>query len=70
MCINVFVCICLCVFEELYDLSDAAIYKLQTRPSGVVFIGLLPKIYFTSTFTANVEKGGLRIQNKPIRNEK
>ena len=54
------------IFEEFYDLSDAGIYKLQTRPSGVVFIGLLPNIYFTSMFIANVEKGGLRIQNKPI----
>ena len=54
------------IFEEFYDLSDAGIYKLQTRPSGVVFIGLLPNIYFTSMFIANVEKDGLRIQNKPI----
>ena len=54
------------IFEEFYDLSDAGMYKLQTRPSGVVFIGLLPNIYFTSTFIASVEEGGLRIQNKPI----
>ena len=52
--------------RNFYDLSDAGIYKLQTRPSGVVFIGLLPNIYFTSMFIANVEKGGLRIQTKPI----
>ena len=54
------------IFEEFHDLSDASIYKLQTRPSGVVFIGLLPNIYFTSMFITNVEKDGLRIQNKPI----
>ena len=54
------------IFEEFYDLSDAGIYKLQTRPSGVVFIGLLPNIYFASMFIANIEEGGLRIQNKPI----
>ena len=48
------------IFKEFYDLSDASIYKLQTRPSGVVFIGLLPNIYFTSMFIDNVEKGGLR----------
>ena len=54
------------IFEEFYDLSDASIYKLQTRPSGVVFIGLLPNIYFASMFIANIEEGGLRIQNKPI----
>ena len=54
------------IFEEFYDLSDASIYKIQTRPSGVVFIGLLPNIHFASMFIANVEKGGLRIQNKPI----
>ena len=54
------------IFEEFYDLSDAGIYKIQTRPSGVVFIGLLPKIYFASMFIANVEKGGLRIKNKLI----
>ena len=54
------------IFEEFYDLSDAGIYKIQTRPSGVVFIGLLPNIYFTSMFIANIEEGGLRIQNKPI----
>ena len=54
------------IFEEFYDLSEAGIYKLQTRPSGVMFIGLLRNIYFTSMFIANVEKGGLRIQNKPI----
>ena len=55
------------IFEEFYDLSDAGIYKLQKRPSGVVFIGLLPNICFTSMFITNVEKGGLRIHNKPIR---
>ena len=54
------------IFKEFYDLSDASIYKLQTRPSGVVFIGLLPNIYFTSMFIDNFEKGGLRIQNKAI----
>ena len=54
------------IFEEFYDLSDTGIYKLQTRPSGVVFIGLLPNIYFTSMFIASVEKGGLRMQNKPV----
>ena len=54
------------IFEEFYDLSYASIYKLQTRPSGVVFIALLPNIHFTSMFIANIEKGGLRIQNKPI----
>ena len=53
------------IFKEFYDLSDASIYKLQTRPSGVVFIGLLPNVYFTSMFIDNLEKGGLRIQNKP-----
>ena len=54
------------IFDEFYDLSHASIYKLQTRLSGVVFIGLLPNIYFTSMFIDNVEKGGLSIQNKPI----
>ena len=54
------------IFEEFYDLSDAGIYKIQTRPSGVVFIGLLPNIYFANMFIANIEEGGLRIQNKPI----
>ena len=54
------------IFEEFYDLSDAGIYKIQTRPSGVVFIGFLPNIYFASMFIANIEEGGLRIQNKPI----
>ena len=54
------------IFEEFYDLSDAVIYKIQTRPSGVVFIGLLPNIYFANMFIANIEEGGLRIQNKPI----
>ena len=32
------------IFEEFYDLSDAGIYKIATRPSGVVFIGFLPNI--------------------------
>ena len=54
------------IFEEFYDLSDGGIYKIQTRPSGVVFIGLLPNIYFANMFIANIEEGGLRIQNKPI----
>ena len=54
------------IFEEFYDLSDASIYKLQTRPSGVVFIGLLPNIYFTNMTIANVWPGGLRIKNKTI----
>ena len=42
------------------------IYKLQTRPSGVVFIGLRPNIHFTNMFIANIEEGGLRIKNKPV----
>ena len=54
------------IFEEFYDLSDAGIYKLQTRPSDVVFIGLLPNIHFTNMFIANIEEGGFRIKNKPI----
>ena len=54
------------IFEEFYDLSDAGIYEIQTRPSGVVFIGLLPNIYFANMFIANIEEGGLRLQNKPI----
>ena len=54
------------IFEEFYDLSDGGIYKIQTRPSGVVFIGLLPNIYFANMFIANIEEGGLRLQNKPI----
>ena len=54
------------IFEEFYDLSNAGIYKIATRPSGVVFIGLLPNIYFANMFIANIEEGGLRIQNKPI----
>ena len=54
------------IFEEFYDLSDACIYKIQTRSSGVVFIGLLPNIYFMNMNIANVEKGVLRIQNKPV----
>ena len=54
------------IFKEFYDLSNAGIYKIATRPSGVVFIGLLPNIYFANMFIANIEEGGLRIQNKPI----
>ena len=54
------------IFEKFYDLSDAGIHTIQTRPSGIVFIGLLPNIYFASMFIANIEEGGLRIQNKPI----
>ena len=54
------------IFEEFYDLSDASIYKIQTRRFGVVFTGLLPNIYFANMFIANIEEGGLRIQNKPI----
>ena len=54
------------IFEEFYDLSNAGIYKIATRPSGVVFIGLLPNIYFANMFIANIEEGGLRIQNKPV----
>ena len=55
------------ILEEFYDLSNAGIYKIATRPSGVVFIGLLPNIHFANKFIANIEEGGLRIQNKPIR---
>ena len=54
------------IFEEFYDLSNAGICKIATRPSGVVFIRLLPNIYFANMFIANTEEGGLRIQNKPI----
>ena len=54
------------IFEEFYDLSNAGIYKIATRQSGVVFMGLLPNIYFANMFIANIEEGGLRLQNKPI----
>ena len=54
------------IFEEFYDLSNAGICKIATRPSGVVFIRLLSNIYFANMFIANTEEGGLRIQNKPI----
>ena len=54
------------IFEEFYDLSDAGINKIATRPSGVVFIGLLPNIYFINMNIANIEEGGLRIKNKPL----
>ena len=51
-------------FEELYDLSDAGIYKIAERPSGVIFYGLLPNITFFNTNIANIWEGGSRIQNK------
>ena len=56
------------IFEEFYDFSNAGIYKIVDRgqPSGIVINGLLPNIYFTNMNIANVEEGGLRIQNKPV----
>ena len=54
------------IFEQFYDLSDASIFKLQTRPSRIIFIGLHPNIYFTNMTIANVWPGGLRIQNKTV----
>ena len=56
------------IFEEFYDFRDASIYKIVHRgqPSGIIINGLLPNIHFTNMNIANVEKGGLRIQNKPV----
>ena len=56
------------IFEEFYDFSNAGIYKIIDRgqPSGIVINGLLPNIYFTNMNIANIEEGGLRIQNKPV----
>ena len=54
------------IFEEFYDLSDAGIYKIVVHPSGIIFNGLLPHIYFTNMNIANIWEGGLRIQNKPL----
>ena len=54
------------IFEEFYDLSDAVIYKILVRPSGIIFTGLSPNITFHNMNIANIEKGGLRIQNKPL----
>ena len=56
------------IFEEFYDFSDASIYKIVHRgqPSGIIINGLIPNIRFTNMNIANVEKGGLRIQNKPV----
>ena len=34
------------IFEEFYDVSDAGISKIQTRPSGVIFTGSLPDIIY------------------------
>ena len=49
-----------------YDLSDAGIYKIAERPSGIIFMSLIPNITFHNMNIANIEKGGLRIQNKPL----
>ena len=54
------------IFEEFYDLSDAGIYRVVEGPSGIVFTGLLPNIYFTNMNIANIEEGGLKIKNKPL----
>ena len=56
------------IFEEFYDFSDASIYRIVVagQPSGIIINGLLPNIYFTNMNIANVEEGGLRIQNKPV----
>ena len=54
------------IFEEFYDLSDAGIYKIAARPSGIVFFGLLPNVTFFNLNVADVWAGGLRIQNKPL----
>ena len=54
------------IFEEFYDFSNAGIYKIVQGISGIIINGLLPNIYFTNMNIANVEEGGLRIQNKPV----
>ena len=54
------------IFEEFYDLSDAGIYKIASHPPGIIFYGLLPNMTFFNINVANIEKGGLRIQNKPL----
>ena len=54
------------IFEEFYGLSDAGIYKIAERQSGIIFMGLIPNITFHTMNIANVWEGGLRIQNKPL----
>ena len=56
------------IFKEFYDFSNAGIYKIVDRgqPSGIVINGLLPNIYFTNMYIANIWEGGLRIQNNPV----
>ena len=50
------------VYRKIFE--DASIYKMQIGPSGVVFTGLLPNIYFTRMMIANVWPDGLMLQKK------
>ena len=54
------------IFEEFHDLSNADIYKIVDHASSIIFNGLLPNIYFTNMNIANIEKGEMRIKNKPL----
>ena len=54
------------IFEEFYEFSDASNYKLTLGASGITFTGINPNITFSQMNIANVQEGGLRLQNQTL----
>ena len=53
-------------FEEFYDFSDANIYGLKSKSSGIVINSILPNISFPGKDINNIRKEGLNISNYNI----
>ena len=54
------------IFEKSYDFSDASNYKLALGASGITFTGINPNITFPLKNIANIQEGGLRLQNQTL----
>ena len=54
------------IFEEFYEFTDASNYKLTFGASGITFTGINPNLTFPQMNIANVQDGGLRLQNQTL----
>ena len=53
-------------FEEFYDFSDANIYRLKSKSSGIVINSVLPNISFSGVDINAIKKDGLNINKYDI----
>ena len=58
--------VCREIFEECYDFSDASNYKLTLGASGITYTRINPHITFPQKNIANIQEGGLRLQNQTL----